>query len=552
MKKTIHSIILAFFTLLATSIHAIDNNTAHIVAGASFPIDIPDGDPNGILLPIDATGFFTGNIENLTLELGITHTWVGDLKATLYSPDNIAHLVVFSSTGYSVDNTIGDDSNLAGVYTFNDFAINDFWAEGTGVATIPTGIYRTSTAGNKYSYYGGCTTRLNGAFAGLTPDQANGIWHLQITDSINDDVGQVLSVALLADQLPPNYTIYKNSFEMATLSNMSYPPASDLQGSCKKAQYDFTGSGVSDYVTSWSSPFDGQVYFFLDGNNGPNLDKDSNVFFPIGFITNNTKITSGGDFDGDGITDVVTYEDSTVLQGYRKYTIRRSSRPLDEKMFYHSSVILLNTQIGDYNGDGLDELAWYYSSNESGLYTLLNGNLTFIWDHLAQANKRVAGGFDHNGDGIDDFTVFHEDNATNQIVTVFNGDGSGILYDSVTVQFNERPRQLPGNFNSGDLSKSGIGYYFKSGSSYTFAAVDDSNNFQLITNSTFGTSPTDIPLTGDYDGDGIDDFGVWRPNTDSNGYRFIIRPSSDPGNPFEFTSPESSSQDYPVANSRLQ
>ena len=225
-------------------------------AGAgTFPIAIPDNDPAGVDIEIDATGFFTGNIESLTVELEIEHEFAGDISATLTAPNGIAQLVLFSRVGRTPVDANGDGSELDGVYTFNDQSNQDLWQVAIDLngEVISPGDYRTSTAGTNLSRFGGCTTRLNGAFKGLTPQQTNGIWTLNISDNDNISTGQVLSVGLLADQdISNNDTIFKSSFEVE-YGLPQLLPASDVLGNCKNAQFDFSGNGLSDYTIVWNS-----------------------------------------------------------------------------------------------------------------------------------------------------------------------------------------------------------------------------------------------------------------------------------------------------------
>ena len=71
-------------------------------SGTTFPVDIPDDNPAGVDIPIEVTGL-AGNIESVTLEIEIEHTFVGDLTATLTAPNGIARLVVFSKVGLDPD-----------------------------------------------------------------------------------------------------------------------------------------------------------------------------------------------------------------------------------------------------------------------------------------------------------------------------------------------------------------------------------------------------------------------------------------------------------------
>jgi len=61
-------------------------------------------------------------------------------------------------------------------------------------------------------------------------------------------------------------------------------------------------------------------------------------------------------------------------------------------------------------------------------------------------------------------------------------------------------------------------------------------------------STTDITLSGDYDGDGVDDYAVWRPSATVGQSKFIVRRSLFPATPLEVFLGLNS--DYPAANAR--
>ena len=64
----------------------------------------------------------------------------------------------------------------------------------------------------------------------------------------------------------------------------------------------------------------------------------------------------------------------------------------------------------------------------------------------------------------------------------------------------------------------------------------------------FGASATDFTLTGDYDGDGLDDYSIWRPSATPGASKFSVRPSAKLATPIDI--PMGSDSDYPVGNAR--
>jgi subtilisin-like proprotein convertase family protein len=128
--------------------------------------------------------------------LRLTHTWMGDVTATLIAPD-ASQVVLFGRTGVGPGNSSGDSSDLAGPYRFTDRAGGQTWwqaAQGTvGTQAVPSGYYRASTAGSSVGG-GGTPVSITGAFAGLA--NANGTWILRFTDSCSPDTGVVTQASL--------------------------------------------------------------------------------------------------------------------------------------------------------------------------------------------------------------------------------------------------------------------------------------------------------------------------------------------------------------------
>lgn len=62
----------------------------------------------------------------------------------------------------------------------------------------------------------------------------------------------------------------------------------------------------------------------------------------------------------------------------------------------------------------------------------------------------------------------------------------------------------------------------------------------------FGASATDYVLSGDYDGDGLDDYAVWRPSATAGESKFMVRGSVST----VADMPWGQNGDYPIANVR--
>jgi subtilisin-like proprotein convertase family protein len=143
-------------------------------------VSIPDGNPAGVNVPITVSGL-TGQVDDLnfridgttcnsTTTVGLNHTWVEDLNATLKSPGGTT-VSLFEAVGGNGDNfcnTLLDDqaTNLI---------------QNVTAANAPfTGSFKPKSPLN--------------AFRGENP---NGVWTLNVTDFVTADAGSVRAFSLL-------------------------------------------------------------------------------------------------------------------------------------------------------------------------------------------------------------------------------------------------------------------------------------------------------------------------------------------------------------------
>jgi subtilisin-like proprotein convertase family protein len=174
----------------------------------------------------------------------VSHTFIGDLTVTLIAPDGTTQRALFGRTGAITAAGLGDNSNLAGPYTFADDAAGNWWstASSTNDSTaIAAGSYRTSGVGGAGGGPGpdpGTLTQLTSAFAGVT--HPNGTWKLRFVDSCGQTLGTVTAATL--ELVPGPCAAEKERLEVAQAglgpANAAVPPATAAAEAADQAVVD--------------------------------------------------------------------------------------------------------------------------------------------------------------------------------------------------------------------------------------------------------------------------------------------------------------------------
>ena len=155
--------------------------------GSGSGFSIPDGNPTGAFSDIVVADNFL--INDITVGLSsLTHTWIGDLIATLTHTDTNTTVDLFNRVGKPTT-FYGDNSKLNGSYNFNDAFTGDLWtvAQGGDSFDIPGGDYFPTGAGSS------AKVPMLTTISGLP---SSGTWRLKISDNASGDLGTLGSWSL--------------------------------------------------------------------------------------------------------------------------------------------------------------------------------------------------------------------------------------------------------------------------------------------------------------------------------------------------------------------
>ena len=507
---------LAFFVSFASA--------ADFAGGNVGPI--PDNNPAGRDIAFAVSGMTT-SLADVSVSLTLTHAFLRDLQVELIAPSGAARRMVVGRVGYGA---IGGHSDFAGTYRFGDRFQSDFWlatADANGAIVAP-GSYRASTAGASSGIKtGGCAMALTFAFEELSPAQINGIWTLHVADLQAPDTGTVTAAKLTL--LGTNDALFGSGFE------------EDLRGSCVRAQFDYTGSNRTSYVVvrnTGGGP-GGAITWFIRDNDGTANGFERSVEF--GTSSDNFV---GGDFDGDGIWDPAVWTPGTP--GH--YKVLRSSRPGAPPLELDFGQTGDDPrQAGDYDGDGKADFALYRAGASAGLpsFTLIRLSTTGA-DRILQTGENgqfASGGLDITGDGMADVAMQRNFGGGVAEFNIHTGT-TGAIVD--TFQFGTPTDVIISGSHVGN-ARADVTVIRGNGGNIAWTSRDSATGTATAPIN-FGLSASDFPLSGDFDGDGIDDFAVWRPNVDPTQTKFHVRSSENSGAPFEVNFGQNG--DYPVANTR--
>ena len=424
-------------------------------------------------------------IAYITLAITMQHTWVGDLEVILTSPNGYAQHSIMNRVGVVTATGSGDSSNLAGTYSFTDFASQNIW-EAAIVSTcgtdcvIPSSGYRTVGAGSSVS------THFRMAFSNLPPNQANGKWTLTFRDAYGGDVGSVSAATLYleGDDPTPTPTPTPTPSPSPTVTPTATPtpnptvtptpvPEIDLLISQFAAPDPVAVGRPLTYTATVKI-----VPSILGGSARPQVrfNFPSGVPFQFNSARGANEYTAAPDANG------VTFTGGVVSTfGANTAALKVVITPL--------ATGVLTSAGGNVIVD---------PNNVIGEASETNNTAQTITTTVLATSRAALNLLDFNGDRRADYAVFR---AGNNYVYASSGNGSllfaypfGIAADDIFT---------PGDFD-GD-SKTDVAVWRKSSGTFYFLRSSDNTvgGFQFGQNG-------DEPAARDYDGDGQTDFAVVR------------------------------------------
>ncbi|WP_422928475.1 beta strand repeat-containing protein [Singulisphaera sp. PoT] len=285
-----------------------------------------------------------------------------------------------------------------------------------------------------------------------------------------------------------------------------------------------------------SSPFTGQSVFPYGGHVGTNYS------IPI-----------TGDFNGDGITDVGIYVPSTDT--FAIAYLNSQGQISAQRIFQYGAHVGNNFSVpvtGDFNGDGTTDVGLYVPTTDTFALAFLNPSPSspnpFIGQNVFQYGAHTGTNYptpitgDFNADGVTDVGLFVPASSTfalaylnptpvgsvpilAQSVFVYGSNANGVNSIPVT-----------GDFNADGVTDVGIFAPAIDTFALAFLSPNPSGPSVFLGQSVFrygshtGTNYS-VPITGDFNGDATTDVGIYAPTTSLFALAYL-NPRTTGSNPF--------------------
>jgi hypothetical protein len=145
------------------------------------------------------------------------------------------------------------------------------------------------------------------------------------------------------------------------------------------------------------------------------------AFYPVGDVGSNPRMLDAGDFDGDGVLDIVTADPAMGSGSTVSVLIGRPDGSFEDAGLYDSDPRPLSVAVGDFDEDDLDDFALPLDFSDAASIWFSNGDETFdaLDVPLDGVNPSSVAVGDFDGDGHLDVAV----GGTG--IALLLGDGAG-------------------------------------------------------------------------------------------------------------------------------
>jgi hypothetical protein len=218
-----------------------------------------------------------------------------------------------------------------------------------------------------------------------------------------------------------------------------------------------------------------------------------------------------GDFNGDGRDDIVTFTRGAAADVYVALSTGSSFAGTGVKWHDYFAAGTETPLVGDFNGDGKDDIATFTKGASADVYVALSTGSSFVgtgvkWhDYFAAGTETPLVG-DFNGDHRDDIATFTRGASADVYVALSTGwsfSGTGVKWHDYFAAGSETP--AVGDFN-GD-GKDDIATFTRGAAADVYVALSTGSSFAGtgVKWHDYFAAGSELASVGDFNGDHRDD-----------------------------------------------